>query len=824
LSLRALCVLLLGLALASGAARTVEARELDDLNRDVPVEITADEIVYEARRQVYVAEGNVRIVQGERRIDADWIVFNRLTRRGIAAGDVRVTDGETILEARFVEFDQDGHQGLVVSGRLDLGEGSFRMAGGELLKTGEDTYQAKDGSFTTCRCPEDEDRLPWVINADDADVEIGGYGKVTNATLDVLGVPTVWVPWAMFPVKTERASGVLLPQFKIGGGNGFEVALPLFWAARDNVNVVLTPRYMTERGFKPELLIETVFGRESSVNALGSYIRDQDPDTVTLVDRGTGALETRNQYDEDRWSAGLESDIDAPGGIRLRSDIKLVSDNEYLRDFDEFREYRRDRFLESTAFGFRHFGSDGSAAIVASALYRDDRQNPDIADRDKFLLQRAPTVELGWLPTRVPEVGGFAFEIAVDYTNFWRYKRADSVLDLSNPANGGIVGDNRYLDIGIAAIPGAIPVDQRAKFGVADGVFQEGEPLNDEGHRMILHPQIEHSFRLFDLVDVKPGVGWHQTLYKTKAQTHEERGLVTARLDVASELIGELDLPGLPPMQHLLEPRIGWAYVSKRSQSSNPLFVPATKVPQTRLRQLSMDNIVLDSADRIGTTNLVALGFGNRLYSGTGPDRELRAEVDLSVGYDFGGKDTFQFLIADGEIFGESGIRTKFNISYDLDRERIDEGLFELRFPLVRKLPLLRSSFLTLGYRYRQSVPLFFENFESSPQVDDIGGTFNRFKNSFSRINQITATTRLRFTENWALNYRTAYSFHRTILLSNAGSVEYTSACKCWAIQVQAENDRVRGFKGGVNFTFLGFGSDIANPFKGGALFDSGSL
>ena len=83
MSLRASCVLLLGVALAFGAPPDAEGREGFEPRRDVPVEITADRIVDEVRRQVYVAEGNVRVVQGERRIDADWIVFTRVTRRGL---------------------------------------------------------------------------------------------------------------------------------------------------------------------------------------------------------------------------------------------------------------------------------------------------------------------------------------------------------------------------------------------------------------------------------------------------------------------------------------------------------------------------------------------------------------------------------------------------------------------------------------------------------------------------------------------------------------------------------------------------------------------
>ena len=76
----ALVVLVIAVSLAATAAH---AR---DIARDLPVEITADQITYEVEREIYVAEGDVRVVQGELKIEADWVVFNRQTRRGIAAG------------------------------------------------------------------------------------------------------------------------------------------------------------------------------------------------------------------------------------------------------------------------------------------------------------------------------------------------------------------------------------------------------------------------------------------------------------------------------------------------------------------------------------------------------------------------------------------------------------------------------------------------------------------------------------------------------------------------------------------------------------------
>ena len=37
---------------------------------------------------------------------------------------------------------------------------------------------------------------------------------------------------------------------------------------------------------------------------------------------------------------------------------------------------------------------------------------------------------------------------------------------------------------------------------------------------------------------------------------------------------------------HVLEPRVGWAFVSDRRQRNKPFYVPRTAAPERRLRQL----------------------------------------------------------------------------------------------------------------------------------------------------------------------------------------------------------------------------------------------
>jgi hypothetical protein len=59
-------------------------------------------------------------------------------------------------------------------------------------------------------------------------------------------------------------------------------------------------------------------------------------------------------------------------------------------------------------------------------------------------------------------------------------------------------------------------------------------------------------------------------------------------------------------------------------------------------------------------------------------------------------------------------------------------------------------------------------------------------------------------------------------VLTNRGAIEYTSKCRCWAVQVMAEEHRTRGFRIGVNIRLLGFGMNLDEPFQGGIGVGSG--
>ncbi len=137
----------------SGPASAV----FDSAFDDAPFELTADTLEYERGRDVYVARGNVRLVQEGKTLAADWISFSRRGGRGVASGNVVYSDGSDTVYSNFVEFNLTTLQGVLLMAHFDASRNRFRMEGEEIVKTGDRTYTFERGRFTTCRCPDDDE-------------------------------------------------------------------------------------------------------------------------------------------------------------------------------------------------------------------------------------------------------------------------------------------------------------------------------------------------------------------------------------------------------------------------------------------------------------------------------------------------------------------------------------------------------------------------------------------------------------------------------------------------------------------------------------------
>src|SRR5262249_29552832 len=157
-------------------------------------------------------------------------------RQGVASGHVVVIQGEDVLRADVLQFQIDSAKGVVFDGSLEGSGTRFLMNGDVIQKTGDQTYVFQKGHFTSCKCPEGE-KEPWAIGASKANLDFNGYGTARTTTFEVLGVPVLWLPWMLYPLKKDRATGFLFPTWNASTRKGFDVGLPFFWAVGERMNL-----------------------------------------------------------------------------------------------------------------------------------------------------------------------------------------------------------------------------------------------------------------------------------------------------------------------------------------------------------------------------------------------------------------------------------------------------------------------------------------------------------------------------------------------------------------------------------------------------------
>lgn len=797
------------IALAQGAAAQKDA---EPLGGKQPLHITADSLEYLKGQGVYIARGHVHIVEGERTLDADWAAYSPVTRQGLATGDVVLKDGSDTLLADALHFEADQFRGIVYDGRLEAGKKGFIATGAEIRRLGTDHYDLRKASLTTCRCPE-EKRQPWTIRAQKTDIAVGGYATARNTTFDVLGVPILWLPWMKYPVKTHRQTGFLFPEIGASSRNGFGVGVPFFWAARPQVNVTITPRYLTKNGFKPAGEIEYVFGERSGGDLYGTWVHDKNIDPSS----------PSTPFSKDRWAVHWRHDQFLPYGWRLRVNALGFSDNSYPFDFQDFAQYRPDRFIESTGLLENRFGENDRFGLTGAIQYAADQQNPNDQKRDKFLLQRLPDLNFGEVASPLPLLGRrLIFSFDSRYTYFFARKRAQDVYP-----NATLVAGN-FLDTGVDAIPDGsernaagqkVPGDAHLDdFPLPNGteldnLFEPGEPLADRGNRLVLNPRLAVPFRLFDRIEVTPQAGYYGTFYHTVGQSYADRQLATGMLDVRTRLEGRFQLPfGMGKAFHVLEPRLVWTGITRQSQSGDPLFIPRPDVLQERLRQLDPTNVLQDPSDRVDPVDAVTAAISNRIFLEPKPREgakesmaspRLFADTVLSFQKDFE-TSSLENLYLDGTMYPTPFTYARFNVGWNFPDQQLSEALFQVAYSSPR------GNDVSIAYRRVVNVPLFFENFQYDNQ------RFNNFSSSLTEINQLSSYLRWAITPNWALTHNLSYSFEGSLLLSNTFGVEYTSRCKCWAVRLQASDNRTSGISVGFQYRIIGLGDDTVRPFAGG--------
>ncbi|HEY9422340.1 MAG TPA: LPS assembly protein LptD, partial [Thermoanaerobaculia bacterium] len=268
------------------------------------IDIKAEKAEIDLNTKVVTAEGEVIVDQGPRRLTGDTLVFNLDTKTG------KLTNAT-------------GHVAP-----------DYYFTGTEVAKTGDDTYQVTDGIFTSCS----QEVPDWSFRLKEARVEVEGYAHVRNASLRAKKLPVFYTPYILWPVKSERTTGLLIPNIGYSDRRGASLGMAYYQTLGRSYDTTFHLDTYTEGllGVGNEFRYRPTDGTQGI--ALGYYVHDPE-------------------VDDQRWKVEWSHTTnDLPWGMRGVVEFQDFSDFEFFRDFERDFDRNTLRFIDSRAFVTGNWG------------------------------------------------------------------------------------------------------------------------------------------------------------------------------------------------------------------------------------------------------------------------------------------------------------------------------------------------------------------------------------------------------------------------------------------------------------------------------------
>lgn len=322
----ALCLFVLSRADISLAAMDLlKGQILED--RSARWQITAQKMSYLQNEGLYLAEGDVVITRSGQTLKSQNAKYNEKTGIVEVSGDVVLELNGDLVKGESAILDLNTRTGQITKGSLFLKENHYYIHGDFIERQGPDTYLVKGCRVTTC----DGDTPDWSISGSEVSVTIEGYGTVKNAVFRIRGYPAFYIPYAIFPAKTKRQSGLLPPRLGYSHRNGLDTEIPFFWAISQETDATFYERYMTKRGLMQGIEYRYVAEGESKGTFLFDILSDKKEKDLSLAeDIGLSPVERSNKT---RYWLRSRSDQTLPFGLTARLDTDYVSDQDYLKEF-----------------------------------------------------------------------------------------------------------------------------------------------------------------------------------------------------------------------------------------------------------------------------------------------------------------------------------------------------------------------------------------------------------------------------------------------------------------------------------------------------------
>ncbi len=413
------------------SAKASDWSRLDAGEPHLPWHITADQMTYDQQTEQYIAVGNVVITKKDRKILADFARFDHKNMKAYAEGHVIMTTGNDMMTGSRVEIDLNKETGIFYNSQVFLSENHFYINGDRIDKTGKDTYKVQKAIITTC----DGISPDWRITSRRLKVTIEGYGYASHVSFWAKKIPILYAPYAVFPIKRQRQSGLLAPQFGHSERKGEEYVQPFFWAINQSTDATFYLHHMGRRGEKLGAEYRYITNSNSRGTVMLDYLKDKEIDDGTEDSSELWGYpgDSYLRLNSDRYWFRMKHNQALPYGFSAYLDLDIVSDQDYLAEFkDRYTGFDHTEKIYNETFGrqidaytdtVRVNRLNASKSWSSYSLITEMRWYDDIIDRTqqktRSTLQSLPAVEFNG--SRQPLFQSpFFFDLDSGFTHFYR--------------------------------------------------------------------------------------------------------------------------------------------------------------------------------------------------------------------------------------------------------------------------------------------------------------------------------------------------------------------------------------------------------------------
>ncbi len=550
-------------------------------------------------------EGQVLVTFNGNTLSADYAKIQFGTHSIYAKGHVKIVSTEATLIGSEALFDLENSSGLIHHSQLISGNVYFE--GQTIYKTPEGEYVTVNGKYTTCQnCPE-----TWSFVTSKIRAHLGGYAYMKNLFIRFGGVPVFWMPYLVVPLKSERQTGLLTPEFEFSSLGGLTVSQSLFWAINPSHDITLSLKNYELRGLKGLFNYRYFLDKKSYGELDLGSLNDR---VVTQSERFSEFSKNTTPNASSRWFLKYKHFFELPDNTIYRVNINNSSDLQYAKDFPLETLNHGDPAMENRTSLTKNFNSTHTSIELS---YPINLLESDPLSNNQYSVHRMPEININ--KTAQPMGSSlWYYQWNLNSVQFARNYMSYDDLENTTDSNGNTV--KKVTTLASTSSP-LCQTDPKWYLNsdcvpTTDGIYDPALDLIRTGHRLTLDSML---FRTYE---------WNQ-FYLTPSFLIKDQ---TYRFDIADlggahRTFARLNLAAFTPfyrlynngnLKHEIQPEMTFTTIPWLIESTHPFFGNSAATPYTQSINISDQDLnspwglQFDYHDRVFDRKVVTTSILNK--------------------------------------------------------------------------------------------------------------------------------------------------------------------------------------------------------------------